>query len=169
MQDINDLKPLMPVQFPWLSFGLTLFFILGLLLLFAWFVRRLLKQHKTEPVAKDLTPDTPRKPPREEALEALKTLAQESLSVVLFYQKLESILREFLEVLHREPITGYTVQEILDYLKSHGDPPPQEFQIEHLFQHGQAAKFAAGSIPTQTQQQDFEAATDFVRRYTVRI
>lgn len=169
MQDIHDLKPLMSIAFPWLSFLIVLCILLGLLLLSGWLLWRFIRKHRaiTEPQEDPPEVLLPEKKPREQALDDLNGLLARSLPVPLYYQTLESILKTFLEALHREPITGFTTAQVLAYLKTHGYPSLDEFQVKALFQHSQQAKFAGYEISEAFQKQDFEAAVDFVQRYTV--
>ena len=116
MQDIHDLKPLMSLDFPWFSVLLALLFAVGLLLLSGWLLWRLLSKRQQVPEPEEEPIDViPEKKPREQALDDLNELIGRSLPVALYYQELEQIIKVFLEALHREPITGFTTEQVLTY------------------------------------------------------
>jgi len=167
MQDIHDIKPLMSVDFPWVSFIIALLIMLGGLVLLTWLIAKLLKRRKkpmTEvPLAKVVKPEGS---PRKQALKALKALRKQNLPPERFYVQLEKILKVFLADLHEEPVRSYTSQEVILYLQMHAHIPIDEFDIAHLFQRGQSAKFAAEQISAQKMQDDISHAENFVNRYT---
>lgn len=161
MQDIHDLKPLLSVDFPWFSFLAALMLFIGLILLVAWGIRRLLRRPKKAPPAEKPVP----KPNlREQTLRALKALKPDPAHPGQFYLQLEKLLKEFLEAMHQLPVTGYTASELASFLQTR---PDTDARLEDLLMHGQQAKFAAGSIQDQQMKQDLERAIGFVKKYTL--
>ncbi len=167
MQDIHDLKPLMSVDFPWLSFIIALLVMIGGLVLLTWLVAKLLKRRKAkptdEPAAKVVRPEGS---PRKDALKAIKALKKQSLPPERFYVQLEKIVKTFLADLHHEPLRSATSQEFILYLQMHAHIPLDELDIAPIFQRGQQAKFAAEQISIQDMSTDLERAEAFINRYT---
>ncbi len=170
MEDIHEIKPLMSLDFPWLAFLATAAIILGLCLLLGWIVWRLLKRkppaETEEPVALKIEPQTL----REEALAALERLAQsQALKQERgqeVYLELEAIFKRFLEGMHQKPVTGFTDQELEDFLKLQPQVHWQDSGLEPLLQRSLFARFAKGS-PSQTQmQEDLRLLKQFVQKHT---
>ncbi|MBT9546717.1 MAG: DUF4381 family protein [Candidatus Sericytochromatia bacterium] len=170
MEDIHEIKPLMSLDFPWLAFLATAGIILGLCLLLGWFVWRLLKRkppaEPEEPPPLKVDPQTL----REEALAALDRLAQSQAMKQErgqdVYLELEAIFKRFLEGMHHKPVTGFTDQELEDFLKAQPQVHWQDSGLEPLLQRSLYARFAKGS-PSQTQmQEDLRLLKQFVQKHT---
>lgn len=167
MQDIHDIKPLMSVDFPWVSFIIALLIMIGGLILFTWLIAKLFKRRKAPiaetPIARVIKPEGS---PRKQALKSLKALRKQNLPPERFYVQLEKIMKVFLADLHEEPLRSATSQELMLFLQMHAHVPLDELDIGHLFLRGQQAKFAAEQISSQLMGQDIEHAEAFVNRYT---
>lgn len=160
MQDIHDIKPLLGMDFPWFSAGAALLLLLGLLLLAVWAWRRW-RRHRQPPAAPP-EPAPPRVDHREAALRALKQLKPDATPPGQFYLQLEKVLKEFLEGLHQQPITGFTAEQLQQFLAD--KPVPEAF--DQLLQHGRQAKFAAMPLGSEQMQADLQQTQSFVRTYT---
>ena len=164
MEDIHDIKPLLNVDFPWFSFVALLLLFIGVLLLGAWLIRRWLSRpRKGAKTATKAEKPAARGNPREMALRALKALRPDPAHPGQFYLQLEKLLKEFLEAMHQQPITGYTSQQLVGFLQSR----QTNDGIEPLLLHGQQAKFAAMPLKPEQMQQDLELAIGFVKKYSI--
>jgi hypothetical protein len=166
MEDIHDIKPLLSVDFPWLSALVALGLMMGLILLGAWLIRRLLRR-KPQKATVTMPAAVPKTNARDQALRALNALRPDPAQTGPFYLQLERVLKEFLEHLNQAPVTGYTSSQLLTFLQQQAHPSLQEAQIEQLLMHGQQAKFASLSLSTEQMQQDLERAVRFVKKYTL--
>lgn len=170
MEDIHEIKPLMALDFPWLAFLATATLILGFSLLLGWLIWRQLKR---QPPAEQEAPPPLKVEPqtlREEALAALEHLAQSQAFKQAqgqeVYLALEAIFKRFLAGMHQTPVTGFTDQELEDFLKAQPQVHWQDSGLEPLLQRSLYARFAKAS-PTQTQmQEDLRQLRQFVQKHT---
>lgn len=166
MQDIHDIKGLIGLDFPWFGFFALLLFFAGLLLVGIWLIQRWRKR-KQKPKAAHVGPPAPRVDPRELALRELKKLKPDAAHPGQFYLHLEKILKEFLEGIHHQPVTGFTAQQLSQFLQHQTHASLQDAQLEHLLLHGQQAKFAAMPLSSEDMQKDLERTLGFVKTYTL--
>lgn len=165
MEDIHGLKPLMGMDFPWLSitiFGLILLLVFSVIGVILW---KLLKRKKpaikTAPVKA-----VPQKNPRDQALKALKKLKPQPHNPESFYIKLEHILRLYLSDHYQLSITSYTGSELSQFF--HNQAYERHFSAHHLnalllvLQHGEQAKFAGQAFTENLQTEDLQAVRQFV-------
>ena len=168
MNDIHDIKPLMPIEFPWWPFLGTLAVMIGVILLGAWLISRLLRRRvkAAVPAPALVSPQTA----LEQALQALaqlqtaSALQQEQAQNV--YLELEAILKRFLEALHHKPISGYTDQELahlLAQLPSLAQLPGVRQALTEMRERSLLARFGRGRISRAQMQQDLEMLRDFVQ------
>lgn len=165
MQDIHDIKPLVGLDFPWFPVFALLALLAGLLIVAIWLYQRWRRRKKSQPAPAE--PPVPRQDPRVVALQALKELKPEATPAGQFYLQLEKLLKEFLEAMHEQPVTGFTAQQLMAFLQYQTQVNLQEVAIDHLLQHGQQAKFAAMPLTLEQMRQDLSLATRFVENYTL--
>lgn len=167
MNDIHDIKPLLSADFPWLLAIAVFGMLLGLLWLGFWLLRRWRNRKKNPRPAQP----APKLNHRELALRALKKIRPDPQHPGQFYLQLERILKEFLEGLHQQPVTGFTASELTRFMQTQIQAQNQasvtEARLEQLLLNGQIAKFAGGSLTPEQMQQDLERAIGFVKKYTL--
>jgi hypothetical protein len=171
MEDIHGLKPLMGMDFPWLSvtvFGLILVFIFSGIGIVLW---KLLKRKKPAIKTAPVKITLPKKDPREQALKALKKLKPQPQDPESFYIKLEHILRVYLSEHYQLSITSYTGSELSQFFQnqSYG----RNFSAHYLnpllqvLQHGEQAKFAGQIFTEALQKDDLQTVQQFVENTTL--
>lgn len=167
MEDIHGLKPLMGMDFPWLSlaiFGLILLIALSSIGVILW---KLLKRKKPTEVKPLSIKVQPRKDYREQALKALKKLKPQASHPESFYITLEDILRTYLSAHYHLNISSYTRSELSQFFRDQADN--QNLNTHHLnmllqvLSHGEQAKFAKQNLTEALQTTDRQAIQDFVK------
>ncbi len=165
MEDIHDLKPLMQLDFPWLSFLVFSGLVLGVLLVLFFVLRYLWKRRK--PRTKKTVPVPPPKPrvnPREAALKALNKLRPDATAPDAFYEELERILRRFLEGATDEAVTSYTASELSMFFQKRRAHVAFN-DLATVLQHGERTKFAGHALTEQLQAQDLSTVTRTVKDF----
>jgi hypothetical protein len=170
MKDINEIKPLMSLDFPWLPFLATLLIMLGIIVFAGWLIMRLLRKKVTvEPEEEIIKPILPQSV-RDEALLALERLSQSAAlkqgQAQYFYLEIEAILKRFLEGLHQQPVNGFTDQELEAFLKALPHFQWQESGFEAFLQRSLLARFARNNTPKELMQEDLRLLKLFVQQHT---
>lgn len=163
MQDIHGLKPLMTMDFPWLSvalFAMSLLLVLGVVL---WVLWKLWKRPRAQkPVAEaPPAPPPPREDYREAALKALQKLSPRADNPEAFYSGLERIFRNYLSDHYGENMTSHTASELAQFLQRQS--PLQKNHLLSTLQHGEQAKFARQALTPEIQEKDCEQIQNFIQ------
>ncbi|PIQ23837.1 hypothetical protein COW36_13430 [bacterium (Candidatus Blackallbacteria) CG17_big_fil_post_rev_8_21_14_2_50_48_46] len=170
MEDIHEIKPLMNLDFPWLPFLATLSLMIGLILLAAWILLRILRGRKA-PESDEAHEENIKEPQtvRDEALAALEKLANSNWirqeQSKLFYLELEAIFKHFLEGLHLQAVSSFTDQELKDFLKQLPQVSWENSGFETLLNRSLMARFAKGQVSGQAMQNDLENLRKFIQTY----
>ena len=167
MEDIHGLKPLMEMDFPWLSlitFGLLLLLALSGIGAVLW---KLFKHKKPKVVSTSPIKVKPPADPQEQALKALAKLKPQASDPESFYIKLEHILRTYLSAHYQLGITSYTGSELSQFFQNQSyNRNVKTHHLNPLLQalnHGEQAKFAKQSLTETLQATDRQAVQDFVK------
>lgn len=166
MEDINTIKPLFEMDFPWLMFSSALALMLGMIIIFWLALMKLLSKRKPkEPVVQEAPAPTKLKAtPEKWALQELKNLAKSGMierqQSDQFYLSLDQIFKTYLGRCHHKPISSYTHAELSQYLNLLG----QDGQaiVSHL-QRSEQAKFAGFEIEAQQMTSDLQWIETFVK------
>lgn len=170
MEDIHTIKPLMALDFPWLAFLATAALILGLACVVGWLLWR---RFRRKPPEEPETPPPVKVEPQTLRAEALAALVRLENSQALqaergqeVYLEVEAIFKRFLEGMHQKPVTGFTDQELEDFLKELPQVNWQDFGLEPLLQRSLYARFAKG-VPSQAEmREDLRQLKQFVQKHT---
>ena len=151
VEDIRDIKGLVPVPFNWWWLVLLIFFLL-LVLAFVWWRKRRQPTTATETVA----PPTP----LEIAMAALQRLREADLPVEEFYTRLSDIVRQFIEGGYGLHAPERTTEEFL----AEASLPERHLVLLRTFLvEADLVKFARYRPGKEDMQRAFAAAENFVR------
>lgn len=162
MNDIHDIKPLLPVGFdwgwlPWLLAALVLLAVMALL--WRWWRRR-----RRPPQA---VPAEPLPSPEAEALAALEALADEGFADgKRFYFDLTAVLKRYLERRYAIPAAEMTVEELLPQVARLPLPGPLAEPLEALCRLSEPIKFADAAADPGRMPADLAFVRDLVQRTT---
>ena len=153
MEDIRDIKGLVPVPHEWWWLWLLLTLVVGGLVM--WFWKRRKPTTATETVA----------PPSayEVALRALQRLREENPPVEQFYTRLSDIVRHYLEGRFSLRAPERTTEEFLYEVSQNGTLSQMHKELLGAFlQESDLVKFARHQPDSADQQRAFAAAERFV-------
>jgi hypothetical protein len=164
LTDIHDIKPIldMGADWKWLAYSAVgLLAVLVLLALAWWFwKRRRRTPETTPPKAPPIAPDT-------EALDALDALdAENELAPKLFYFRLSTILRRYVERRFDFPAAEMTTEELLPRVDQLSLDASLATQFKAFCREADPIKFADAAAPQERLAQNLAFCRDFVRKTT---
>lgn len=158
MEDIRDIKGLVPVPHDWTWLWIALAG-LAILAIGYWFFKR-----REKPVA--VPPIIPVLSPLEAALAALQQLRQDNPPVEIFYTRLSDIVRQFIEGQFGLRAPERTTEEFL----AEATLPADSMSLLSAFlQESDLVKFARLRPGQEDMERAFSAAETFVRRSDIPV
>lgn len=170
MKDIHGLKPLMPVDFPWLPFVASLLLMIGVLLLGAWQLWRLLRRRQpvSAPLAKSEMIHVDPQQVRQTALEALAALETSQWlaqgQAQPFYLALEGIFKRYVEGLCHHPVTSLTDRELQAFLRQQGSTLATSQALEQFLARSLQGRFARQPFSQSQMRADLKWLREYVKQ-----